>query len=218
MKTQIEIIPFWRWFRATTGGFLIGTFVVLVTLNYAQLLYLNLFEFSMIVLPTFIAYMQYRALSEVHNFSKRWIWVGVLSFQIASLILLGFELVLYSEPMYSDVFLVLRVFLGSFILGIYHAGLLKKLKYTHTYMYSIGYCIAFISSLLLVSALAYVNEYYALPIAFTRVPSILIIVCSYAVCTSLAFSYIQKQTFKDVALPEDKWDKWRRDLSEKEDN
>lgn len=218
MKTQIEKISMWRWFRATVGGFLIGTFVVLATERYAQLLYLNLFEFSMIVLPTFIAYMQYRALSEVHNFSKRWIWVGVLSFQIASLILLAFELLLNPEPKYSDIFLVLRVFIGSIVLGLYHARWLKKINYTHTYMYSIGYSMAFISSLLLVSALAYINEYFTLPIAFMNVPSFIVVICSYAICTSLAFSYIQKQTFKDVILPEDKWDKWRRDLSEKEDN
>ncbi len=214
----IEKITFWRWFRATVGGFLIGTFVVLATERYARLIHLDIYELSLIVLPAFVAYMQYRALSEVHNFNKRWIGLGVFSFQLASLILLGFVLILNPELKYSNAFLVLRVFVGSFILGIYHGGLLKKLNYTHTYMYSIGYSIAFVSSLLLVSALAYINKYYELPVASMNVPSFIIVICSYAICTSLAFSYIQKQTFKDVVLPEDKWDKWRRDLSEKEES
>lgn len=215
---HIERIPFARWFRATSGGFLIGTFVVIATERYAQLLHLTLSEISMIVLPIFVAYMQYRALSNAHNMGKQWIWAGITSFLISSLIVQIFDLLLPHSPTSGSFLVMLQKFVISFTLGAYHAGILKKLNYTHTYLYPIGYSIAFIISILFVPDLSHISKYYELPVAFMNLPSFVIVMCSYAVCTSLAFSYIQKQTFKDVVLPEDKWDKWRRELNEKEEN
>lgn len=214
----IEIIPLWRWLRATVLGFLIGIFVVSATLRYADLLHYNMFEYSKIIIPAFVAYMQYRVLSEVHKLNKRWIWAGVLSFQLTSLIMLVVEIFINFDSRYNDIILALRVCVGSVIMGTYHATILKKLKYTHTYVYPIGYSIAFVISLILVAVLAFINEYYALPVVFMNVPSFIIVVCSYAACTSFAFIYIQKQTFKDVIMPEDKWSKWRKELEEKEQN
>ena len=215
---KVEKISFSRWFWATTGGFLIGTFVILATLKYAELLHYRMFEYSTLVLSSFVAYMQYRALSEVHNCSKRWIWGGVLSFQIPFLIILSLEMFLNINPMYNDFLGALRVCAGSVIMGIYHSTILKKLNYTKVYLYPISYAIAFFSAFALIAGLGYINVIYTLSVVFFNVPSIIIIVCSYSLCTSVSFMYIQKQTFKDVVLPEDKWDTWRRELKEKEQN